>query len=235
MIMAKQKPVELPNLATWTQIVRMQEARDVVKQNLSNVESDLTDARRELDEIGAQDESSEDFQVAAARKERCLRTRDVYKERLKTLADKMDQAVSAAAKGDNELIDTFDAAGFVAKPKPEDLYTPKKVEHEEPDERPVGKPGRARPETPDPSKGDGVDEHLNASVNELDCREDLKGKLVAAGLTTIGRVAAILDSKDQDLRDILNCGENIASTIKRSVKAYQTAHRKAAQAAESGT
>lgn len=228
--MAK-KHVDLPSEATWSTIVNMQQARDVVKANLTEVESELTDARRELDELGAKDESSQEFQEAAARKERCLRVRDVYKERLKTLADKMDAAVAKAAKGENELIDVFDRSKFVAKPQPTDLYTPPKPE-EPAETRPVGRPGKPKPEAPDPSKGDGVDEHLNASVAELDCRENIKGKLTAAGLTTVGRVVAVLDDDNQDLRDILNCGENIASEVKRAVKQYRDKHRRAARDVE---
>ncbi len=220
----------------------MQKARDVVKANLTEVEVDLTDARRELDELGSKDESSQDFQVAAARKERCLRVRDVYKERLKTLADKIDGSVAAAAKGENKLLDDFDAKLFVAKPKAEDLYHAAKdgdaegqLDLDGKPVRPVGRPGpKPKPETPDPSKGDGVDEHLNASVNELDLRENLKGKLIAAGLTTVGRVAAILDDVAKSIRDELNCGENIASEIKASVKKFRKEHRSAAMKVEKG-
>lgn len=228
--MAK-KRIDLPSEATWSSIVNMQEARDVVKANLSEVESELTDARRELDELGAQDERSQGFQEAAARKERCIRVREHYKERLKTLADRIDSAVAKAAKGENELLDVFDRSEFVAKPKPSDLYTPPKHETD-PDARPVGRPGKPRPEAPDPSMGDGVDEHLNASVAELDCRDDLKGKLIDAGLTTIGRVVAVLDDDSKDIRDVLNCGEGVASAVKKAVKAFRTRHRKAAREVE---
>lgn len=228
--MAK-KQIVLPSEATWSTIVNMQKARDVVKANLTEVESELTDARRELDELGATNETSEEFREAAARKERSLRVREHYKERLKTLADKVDAAVARAANGENELIDVFSPAEFIAKPKASDLYSPPKAEPTA-DPRPVGRPGRPRPEAPDPSMGDGVDEHLNASVNELDCRENLKGKLIDAGLTTIGRVAAVLDDDKQDLREVLNCGENIASEIKKAVKQYRTKHRRAAHEVE---
>jgi hypothetical protein len=77
-----------------------------------------------------------------------------------------------------------------------------------------------------------VDEHLKAHVNELDCREDLKGKLVSAGLTTIGAVAYIIDG-DGDLRDKAEINENQASEIKRAVKAYRKKHRSAAREVES--
>lgn len=228
--MAK-KRIDLPSEATWSTIVHMQEARDVVKANLTEVESELTDARRELDELGAKDETSEEFREAAARKERCLRVRELYKERLKTLADKIDAAVARAAKGENELIDVFSASEFISKPKASDLYSPPKDEPAE-DARPVGRPGKPKPEAPDPSKGDGVDEHLNASVAELDCRENVKGKLIDAGLTTVGRVVAVLEDDKQDLRDLLNCGENVASEIKKAVKQYRDKHRRAARQVE---
>lgn len=234
------KEVSLPNATTWASIVGMQRARDVVKANLTEVESDLTDARRELDELGSKDESSQDFQVAAARKERCLRVRDVYKERLKTIADKIDGAVAAAANGENKLLDDFDAKLFVAKPKTEDLYHPAKSEDadgqldlEGKPVRPVGRPGpKPKPETPDPSKGDGVEEHLKASVNELDVNESIKSKLLECGLTTVGRVVVFLEDTTKDHREILNCGENVFSAIKKSVGKFRTAHRKAAAAAE---
>lgn len=228
------KRIELPSEATWSTIVNMQEARDVVKANLTEVETDLADARSELNELGAKDETSEEFRIAAARKERCLRVRDFLKDRLNTLSDKIDAAVAKAAKGENELLDVFDRSEFVAKPKAEDLYQLPKPEAPA-DPRPVGrvgKPGKTRPEAPDPSKGDGVDEHLNASVQELDCRENIKAKLTAAGLTTIGRVVAAIENKKTDLRDVIDVGENIASEIKKAVKAFRARHRKAALEAD---
>lgn len=97
------------------------------------------------------------------------------------------------------------------------------------EERPVGRP---RQEAPAPPAADGVDEHLNASVNELDCRENVKGKLIDAGLTTIRRVAAVIDDEASDIRDVLNCGESIAAEIKKAVRLYRTRHRRAAMSAE---
>lgn len=90
-----------------------------------------------------------------------------------------------------------------------------------------GKPGRPWPEAPDPSLGDGVDEHMAASVNELDCPENLKGKMIDAGLTTVGRVADAID-REQDLGEMLDVGENQVRSVKKAVKAYRAAHRRAA-------
>lgn len=79
----------------------------------------------------------------------------------------------------------------------------------------------------------GVDEHLAASVNELDMAENLKGKLVAAGLTTVGRVAAILDDKKKSLLDEANLNQNQTAAVTRAVKAYRKDPRRAAREAES--
>lgn len=237
------KGVSLPTETTWASIVGMQKARDVVKANLTEVESDLTDARRELDELGSKDESSQDFQVAAARKERCLRVRDVYKERLKTLADKIDGAVAAAAKGENKLLDDFDAKLFVAKPKTEDLYHPAKSDDADGQldldgkpVRPVGRPGpKPKPEQPDASKGDGVDEHLNASVNELNITGVDKAALINAGFKTIGQVVAAAEKADnaiQEIARLTNVSEPFAKAIWVAVKKFRKTHRQAAAAAE---
>ncbi|MFN0133454.1 MAG: hypothetical protein ACKVW3_13120 [Phycisphaerales bacterium] len=102
----------------------------------------------------------------------------------------------------------------------------------EADTRPVGRPGKPKPEAPDPSKGDGVDEHLKASVAELDCRENIKGMLVKAGLTTIGRLAAVADDEKRDLGEIVACDTSMVIDIRRALKAYRTKHRKAAREAE---
>lgn len=105
------------------------------------------------------------------------------------------------------------------------------------DSRPVGekkngkpavKPAIAGGETPP----EGVDEHLAASVNELDCRENLKGKLVDAGFKTIKDLADFIDSDKQPLGSVVEVGENGISEIKKALKAYRTKHRAAMREAD---
>lgn len=104
------------------------------------------------------------------------------------------------------------------------------------DARPVGRPGlKPKPEEPDPSKGDGVDEHLKASVKELDMPERLIGLCEKAGLTKIGHLVKVLDDNDGDapsLGEAVNGSDKDAKAITKAVKVYRDKHRKAAMKAE---
>lgn len=169
------------------------------------------------------------------KEERLLADWAIAERKIKTTSDaikgaQVDLQVTIDRADDNKLFDDVDVEvrkrDYTVKappPAPEPKET-----------RGVGRPGKVKPEAPDPSKGDGVDEHLKASVKELDLPEQSLGKLEAAGLTTVGRVVAAIESKDKDLRDVLNCGENVASRIKAAVTKYRGAHRKAMAAAEVG-
>lgn len=127
-----------------------------------------------------------------------------------------------------EIVEKADEPGF------EFMYDMPAEKH---DDRPVGekkngkpavKPAIAGGETPP----EGVDEHLAASVNELDCRENLKGKLVDAGFKTIKDLADFIDSDKQPLGSVVEVGENGISEIKKALKAYRTKHRAAMREAE---
>lgn len=101
------------------------------------------------------------------------------------------------------------------------------------DNKPKDKP---KPEAPLAPAIEGVDEHLKASINELDMREDFKGLLLHAGLTTI---AHLVDHHDTDvaagikLQARLNCDAKTAAAIYAAVKKYRKAHRNAAREVES--
>lgn len=123
----------------------------------------------------------------------------------------------------DELVEKADEPGFDFMYDPEPTPTVPKGRNK-------SGSGPAVPEADAPGF-EGVDEHLKAHVNELDCREDLKGKLVAAGLTTIGAVVAVLDGVG-DIRDEVELNENQAAEVKRAVKAYRKKHRDAARKVE---
>ena len=87
----------------------------------------------------------------------------------------------------------------------------------------------------DEQPGDGVDEHLNASVKELDMPERLIGLCENAGITKIAHVVKVLDDSDGDapsLGEKVNGSDKDAKAIAKAVKTFRTAHRKAAMKAE---
>lgn len=97
------------------------------------------------------------------------------------------------------------------------------------DTRPVGRPGKS---AADPARAVGVDEHLAVSVNELDMRDDLKGKLNAAGVEKISQLVLIVDDPAVDLVAAIDCSEAEAKAIKKALKSYRSEHRQAARDAE---
>lgn len=109
------------------------------------------------------------------------------------------------------------------------LYTPPPPPSIEKPSAPKPRDEAARQE--DHEHAEGVDEHLDASVNELDIPELDKGRLVKAGFTTIGAVAKVIDS-DGDLGAALNVGEKVAARVKAAVQTFRSVHRKASAQVE---
>jgi hypothetical protein len=94
---------------------------------------------------------------------------------------------------------------------------------------PIGKQpsGPRAPKAIEPPEG--TDQHLTASVNELDLPEQLKGKLVAAGYVEVRHIEPILrDGLDPEaLMQAMGIGQEKLAQIKRAVKAFVTSHRRA--------
>lgn len=237
--MAKAQEFVLPTQAAWNAICRLRIARENVKSWLTNAEEELKDARREIDELGVRGEDSKEFSDAAARKERAERQRDALKERLKTLANKIDTAVEDAAKGNEKLFDDIDWKSLESKPTAKELY------HAEDDEsqmeigqgekkvKPIGRPGPVKPEHPAAEMGDGYAEHLKVSVLELDLPEKLKGKLQRDGFETVGSVIAAIDKegytnpKNDAFRELFNASSKDAEAIVEAAWAFKKKHVKA--------
>lgn len=194
-------------------------------------EAELVQLRKslegDLDRLGA-GSSSEHLQVSREYVV-TIRSIDYWRERQRTLSDKISEAISKAPQG--QLFELDDV--ILRKPPTEaDFFTkPEPVEDPTQPSLPMRKPKKTAPAADPPAEG--VDQHLAASVNELDLRENIKGQLIDGGMPTIGAVAALLD-KGGDLRELLECSENVERDIKKAVKLYRTAHRKAAREAEGG-
>lgn len=219
------------NPKVWSALVAVAQAREAAKAR----EAELVLTRREvegrLEELGAGE--TKDHLRASREYFVTIKHLEYERNRLKTLADKMEAIIKAGIQGKFDFADEINESEINKRPTEEDLF-----HREEPDQepklvetRPVGRPGKTKPQVPDPSKGDGVDEHLKASVNELDIREDLKGKLIDAGLITIGHIAAILD-KDEHAHIVESFSQNANAVVKKAVKAYRKEHRAAMREAE---
>lgn len=154
---------------------------------------------------------------------------DDLNKRIKWHSNQVDETIEHADEPSFE---------FMYEPSPEDLVPKKKAQMEfgegekASDTKPIGKPGPVKPEQPDPDMGDGVDEHLKASVNELDLSEAVIKKLATAGLTKVGHITKILDSKDGDLAKEAKLTDLQEREVQKVVKTFRKFHRQAAQKAE---
>lgn len=108
------------------------------------------------------------------------------------------------------------------------------------DERPIPAPRVEKPSPPretakpavekDPGVAVGVDEHLAASVNELDLPELVKARLVRGGYTTVGAVAKFLEGKPNAsaaIADELGVAVGKADAVIKAVEVYRKKHQRA--------
>lgn len=134
----------------------------------------------------------------------------------------------------DELIEKADAPEleFMYEPPAEPpKRDPRQMTIATEDKRPVGRP---KPEAPEPAIAEGENQHLTASVNDLDLAERAKGKLIAAGLTTMGRLFEVIeqDGGEVKLEEVANVTTAVAGSIVKAARSWQKAHRKAAHAVE---
>lgn len=213
------------NEKVWKALVAVAQAREAAKAREAELVLTRRDVEGRLDELGA-GETKDHLRVSRDYVVTC-RQLEYERNRLKTLADQMEAVIRAGIQGKFDFADSISESEINRRPTEADLFHPApEPEHKPAETRPVGRPGKTKPQVPDPSKGDGVDEHLKASVNELDIREDLKGKLIDAGLTTVGHIAAILD-KDEHAHIVEGFSQNANAAVKKAVKAFRKEHRAA--------
>jgi len=181
--------------------------------------SDLFKERDALDEQidECEDKEGEECQRLKASQYDVCRKIDRLRILVKFFDDQIGSIITRSAKGDHDFMDDpIDA--------PDSLFTKKRDEKAGPpkDVPAVG-------EIPDASKGEGVDEHLNASPSELDIPDRLARDCILAGYDTIGKIARAMDN-DEPLA-ITEDDEKIEQ-VRRAVKKYRKTHRKAMMEAE---
>ena len=198
-----------------------------VRTKAENHRKKLFDQRDQLEEeINAAEKKGKKADVQEL-KAKCFDVlREIDKDR-KTIAWVNGEISEAVEKADDlKLWNTAD----VEVPSFEDDDDGEK---DDPDQMVIGKPGTPKPvkgkrgeavdENPQP---EGFNQHLNASVNELEVNDRERQKLVDAGFVTIGQLHKFIEDK-KSLRDKLNCGENPESNIKRALKAFLKKHTRA--------
>lgn len=205
----------------WTQS-RKRTAAKSKRKNLFN-ERDTVDAK--IDEL--EDKSSDEGLKLSLKWREIVKAIDKLALEIEFYSDAIEEAIDDAIQGKFEFLD----ADIGPPKKLYDKLKPKKAEEPAPkkDGRPVGVPGPDRQTMK--LVLEGVDEHLNAAVSELDTLSDRdRDKLTNAGFTTIGEVAKVIDVDGGtlgQLMDKLNCGQEIASRIKKAVGSFRKKHRSA--------
>lgn len=221
------------NEKAWKALMALANARTVAKQRESELIGTRKDLENQLDTLGAGNTAdhlrvSRDYVVT-------LRSIEFERDRLKTLADQMERTITEAQQGKFEFAEEIadDERALLKRPKETDLFhkPDPKPESKPEDKRPVGRP---KPEAPEPAIADGENQHLTASVNDLDLAERAKGKLIAAGLTTIGRLFEVIEQEGGEvkLEEAANVTTAVAGAIVKAARSWQKAHRKAARAVE---
>lgn len=224
-------------LNAWGVLSSIAAAREQSKTR----EKDYVQERKSLDgklnDLGAG--SSPDHLRVSREYVVCIRAIDYERNRQKTLADDAERIVREGNQGKFDFAEELDISELSTRPTEDEMFRPEAPDDDQmaigQDTRPVGRPGPVKPEAPSPEMGDGVDEHLKASVKELDLPERLIGLCEKAGLTKIGHLVKVLDDNDGDapsLGEAVNGSDKDAKAITKAVKVYRDKHRKAAMKAE---
>lgn len=148
---------------------------------------------------------------------------EYQRDRIKTLADKIDETIANAHQ--LTLHDEDDDKISPAKPSDKTLFDTlaKKQPREESREH---KPGEKTPDEIEGAVPEGEDQHLDVSVNELDMPEQIKGKCIKAGYMKIAALATIMDAS-KDLHELLDLDGGQVAELSKAFKVYVKAHRKA--------
>jgi len=189
-------------------------------------ETDLVNTRKalrgELLELGPGE--TDEHKSLALDMWRTLCEIEYQRDRIKTLADKIDETIANAHQ--LTLHDEDDDKISPAKPSDKTLFDTlaKKQPREESHEH---KPGERAPDEIDSAVPEGEDQHLDVSVNELDMPEQIKGLCIKAGHTKIGSLAKIVTDASNDLHELLGLDGGQIATLAKAVKVFVKTHEKA--------
>lgn len=161
----------------------------------------------------------------------------------RTLNDKIGESISKARQP--ELWDFDDEDEIVSRdPSDQELFDalapskkPRETDGDDDadqlglDGKPInprakGQPGRVKPAAH--VQAEGVDEHLNASVKELQLEDSLTNKLIGLGYERIGQLAKAIDEGvELEGKDVSGLSGPQAKKVRAAVEKFRKAHRKA--------
>lgn len=195
------------------------EIRKKLRDDRDRAFENRDDARERMDEA-ANDKSKKDAEADFGH---CVRSI----ERLAVAMKKLDNDIEEAIENPDQE-ELFDVGQLTIRDYMKDAPSKIAAKVEEAE-------AKQAPESPDQPEGE--NQHLAASVNELDLRENLKSALLAHNLPTIGALAAFVDRSDSDdeaddLMDLLECDEKDQKAIIGALAKFRREHRKAAREVE---
>lgn len=245
---AKEKPAEpatskTPDLnvqqaKAWSGLCRIKVARANAKTREAELIATRRDLNNQLNALGAGStmqhlKVSREFVI-------CERSIDAVRATIKTLADRMERLIDDAMQGKLNDDDLPSDAELFARPSEEDLFHAAGDDDEDDDGQMSldgEAPGKKRrrggtheptvPDQPGLEVPEETDQHLTASVEELDLPDHVKAKLFKAGYRVIGALVRIVDDPEQDLMTVLNCDDAQAKAIRKALGEFRTRHRRA--------
>ncbi len=241
-------PREAWDISVCRRIDAIVEARGICKGREKDLTRSRDSIKKELQRLGIGDtpqhrELALDHWNSICGIERC-------RARIDMLADKMEETIIEARQGkifeDNDDLEPdyeqpdpeapklpFDEkkpAAAAGSEKPAETNAAKPIEKHA--EKPAKKSKRTQPlrlTTHEPETAE-TDQHLQASVNELDMRKNLKGFCLAAGCEKIVDVVRLIHAKSNiipDCAEELRCTAEEAHAIFLAIDAWRKKHRKA--------
>ena len=153
---------------------------------------------------------------------------EASRARIKSLEDKIDSAIDDAE--DPKLWEDEPEVPKAVRTEGQ-LFAWLKAEHKQREQAKEREKAEGKTAEDDPG-ADGVDEHLSASIGELDLEVRVVSLLTDAGFKNIRQLVKVLDADDGDLTQYKGVGEATAEAVAKAVKKFRTKHRRAMREAE---
>jgi len=206
------------------------------QRSISKVrEKDLVNTRKalrgELLELGPGE--TDDHKRMALDMWRTVCEIEYQRDRIKVLAEKIDDTIANAHQA--KLFDEDEEKLPPAKPSDKTLFETLLNKQPGDEEQPSEPKERAEtPDEEDPGVAEGENQHLAASVSELNMGKDEVDQCVAAGCTTVGALKRVMD-EDPTWGELakklgLTGQAKPLNAIGRAVKEFCKTHEKAALA-----